>query len=96
MCFGMKVHVVVDVNPRAVHTFEITAANESDINVLPKLLRDEDKVILDDASYTSGEYKRRSRQLEIRWCVQDKHKPNQNLWGTRRSVTGSISQSGHG
>jgi IS5 family transposase len=37
--FGMKVHVGADVDSGAVHTVEITAANEADINVLPKLLR---------------------------------------------------------
>ncbi|MER0172162.1 MAG: IS4/IS5 family transposase, partial [Nitrosomonas sp.] len=52
---------------------------EADINVLPKLLRAEDEVIFGDAGYASDEYKRGSRQLGIRWCVQDKRKPGQNL-----------------
>lgn len=45
----MKVHVGTDVDSGAVHMVEITAANESDINVLPKLLRTEDEVIFGDA-----------------------------------------------
>jgi IS5 family transposase len=77
--FGMKVHVGADVDSGAVHTVEITAADEADINVFPKLLRAEDEVIFGDAGYTSDEYKRGSRQLGIRWCVQDKRKPGQNL-----------------
>ena len=77
--FGMKVHVGADVDCGAVHTVEITAAHEADINVLPKLLRAEDEVIFGDAGYASDEYKRGSRQLGIRWCVQDKRKPGQNL-----------------
>ncbi|MBS0423887.1 MAG: transposase [Proteobacteria bacterium] len=76
---GMKVHVGADVDSGAVHSVEITAANEADINILPKLLRAEDEVIFGDAGYTSDEYKRGSRQLGIRWCVQDKRKPGQNL-----------------
>jgi len=37
------------VDSGAVHSVEITAANEADINVLPKLLRVEDEVIFGDA-----------------------------------------------
>lgn len=77
--FGMKIHVGADVDSGAVHTVEVTAANEADISILPKLLRAEDKVIFGDAGYASDEYKRGSRQLGIRWCVQDKRKSGQNL-----------------
>ena len=77
--FGMKVHIGADVDSGAVHTVKVTAANEADIAILPKLLRAEDGVIFGDAGYTSDEYKRGSRQLGIRWCVQDKRKPGQNL-----------------
>ncbi len=45
-----------------------------------KLLRAEDEVILSDAGYTSDE----SRQLGIRWCVQDKRKPGRNLSGSQK------------
>ncbi|MBP6368209.1 MAG: hypothetical protein KBA82_10390 [Nitrosomonas sp.] len=48
---------------------------------MPKLLRAEDEVVFGDAGYISDEYKRGSRQLGIRWCVQDKRKPGQNLLG---------------
>jgi len=41
-----------------------------DINILPKLLRAEDKVIFGDASYTSDEYKRGARQLRILACAR--------------------------
>ena len=59
----MKIHVGADVDSGAVHTVEVTAANEADINLLPKLLRPEDEVIFADAGYTSDEYKRGSRKL---------------------------------
>ncbi|HTJ54400.1 MAG TPA: transposase [Nitrosospira sp.] len=44
----------------AVHSVTVTAANEADINVLPKLLREQDEVIFGDAGYTGDEYKRKS------------------------------------
>ena len=56
-------HIGADINSGAVHTVEITAANEADINVIPKLLRAEDEVIFGDAGYASDEYKRGSRQF---------------------------------
>ena len=77
--FGMKVQVGADVDSGAVHSVAVTAANEADIDVLPQLLRAEDEVIFGDAGYSSDEYKRGSRQLGIRWCVQDKRKPGHNL-----------------
>ena len=77
-------HEGADVDLEAVHTVEVTVANEADINVLPKLLRVEDDVIFSDAGCTSDEYKRGSRQLGIRWCVQDKLKPVQSLRGSQK------------
>ncbi|MDE2388327.1 MAG: transposase [Betaproteobacteria bacterium] len=37
-----------------------------------------------DAGYASDEYERGSRQLGMRWCVQDKRKPGQNLSGSQK------------
>jgi IS5 family transposase len=82
--FGMKIHVGADVDSGAVHSVEVTAANEADINALPKLLRAEDEVIFGDAGYTSDEYKRGSRRLGIRWCAQDKRKPGQMLSASQK------------
>lgn len=82
--FGMKIHVGADVDSGAVHSVEVTPANEADITLLPKLLRPEDGVIFADAGYTSDEYKRGSRKLGLRWCVQDKHKAGRNLSSSQR------------
>ena len=82
--FGMKMHIGADVDSGAVHSVAITAANEADIKVLPKLLREQDEVIFGDAGYTSEEYKRGPRKLGIRWCVQDKRKPGQNLSASQK------------
>ena len=82
--FGMKIHVGADVDSGAVHSVEVTSANEADINLLPKLLRPEDEVIFADAGYTSDEYKRGSRKLGLRWCVQDKRKAGQALSSSQK------------
>ena len=95
--FGMKVHVGADVDCEVVHTVEITAANEADINVLPKLLRSEDEVIFGDARATpvmntngahdSGEYA---------GACKTNASPDRISREARRSVTGSILRSVHG
>jgi len=82
--FGMKVHVGADVNSGAVHSVTVTPANRADIDELPRLLRADDEVVFADASYTSDEYKRGARRLGIRWCVNDKRKPKQNLSNSQR------------
>ena len=69
--FGMKIHVGADVNSGAAHSVTVTAANIADIQELPKLLRDDDQVIFADAGYTSDDYKKGSRHLGLRWCVND-------------------------
>ncbi|MBD3766273.1 MAG: IS5 family transposase [Rhodobacterales bacterium] len=73
--FGMKIHIGADVDSGAAHTVTVTAANEADINQLPKLLRASDQVIFGDAGYSSDEYKRGARALGIHWKVNDKRKP---------------------
>ena len=37
--FGMKIHIGTDANSNMIHSATVTAANEADINELPKLLR---------------------------------------------------------
>jgi len=82
--FGMKIHIGADVNSGAVHTVTTTAANVADITELPKLLRENDRVIFADAGYTSDEYRRGARHLGIRWCVNDKRKPGKNLSSSQK------------
>lgn len=73
--FGIKVHIGADVNSGAVHSVTTTAANLADITELPNLRREDDQVIFAGAGYTSDAYKRGSRELGIRWYVNDKRKP---------------------
>jgi len=77
--FGMKIHIGADVNSGAVHSVTVTPANTADITELPKLLREDDEAVFGDAAYTSDEYKRGARHLGMRWCVNDKRKPNRKL-----------------
>jgi len=74
--FGMKVHIGTDVNSNAIHSVTVTAANVADIDELPKLLREEDKVIFADAGYTSDAYKKGARSLGMTWKVNDKRLPS--------------------
>jgi IS5 family transposase len=91
------------VDSGAVGTVEVTAANEADKKLLPKLLWPEDEVISADAGDTSDEYKRGSRKLGMRWRVQDKRKAGQGRAGqvricrrVRRSATASSPRYGRG
>lgn len=49
--FGMKCHIGVDAGSGFVHTVEATAANEHDITVAAKLIRDDDDVVYGDSGY---------------------------------------------
>jgi IS5 family transposase len=82
--FGMKIPIGADVNAGAVHTVTTTAAHVADLTELPKLLREGDRVIFADAGYTRDEYRRGARHLGIRWCVNDKRKPGNNLSSSQK------------
>lgn len=73
--FGMKIHIGSDVNSNVIHSATVTPANVPDIDEMPSLLREEDKVIYGDAGYTSRSYKRGARNLGITWKVNDKRLP---------------------
>ena len=49
----MKCHVGVDAFTGMVHTCEATSANVSDIEVAPKLLREDDEVVYGDSAYSA-------------------------------------------
>lgn len=51
--FGMKCHIGVDAFTGMVHTCEATSANVSDIEVAPKLLREDDEVVYGDSAYSA-------------------------------------------
>jgi len=50
--FGERLHVGVDAGTGCVHSVEVTAANASEREVMPLLIREEDRVVYGDAGYT--------------------------------------------
>ena len=53
--FGMKAHIGVDAGTGYVHSVAVTAANVSDIEKTPELVRDDDEVVYADAGYQGVE-----------------------------------------
>lgn len=53
--FGMIMHVGVDAGSGYVHTIEATRANEHDITVASKLIREDDEVVYSDSAYIGVE-----------------------------------------
>jgi transposase, IS5 family len=49
--FGMKCHAGVDAGSGLVRTIEVTAANEHDVTVAAKLIREDDEVVYGDSGY---------------------------------------------
>ena len=50
--FGERVHVGVDAGTGYVHSLEVTAANTSEREIVPRLIREDDHVVYGDAGYT--------------------------------------------
>ena len=53
--FGYKAHVGVDKDSGLVHTVEVTAANEHDVNMTSKLLHSEEETVGGDSGYIGAE-----------------------------------------
>ena len=53
--FGMKAHIGVDAGTGYVHSVAVTAANVSDIEKTPDLVREDDEVVYADAGYQGVE-----------------------------------------
>lgn len=53
--FGMKCHIGVDAGTGYVHSMEVTPANEHDITVASKLIREDDDVVYGDSGYIGVE-----------------------------------------
>lgn len=59
--FGARLHVGVDAGTGYIHSAELTAANGSERDVVPQLVREDDEVVYGDAGYTGM-----SKRPEIR------------------------------
>jgi len=49
--FGMKCHIGVDAGSGLIHTLEVTAANEHDVTIASRLIREDDEVVYGDSGY---------------------------------------------
>lgn len=61
--FGARLHAGVDAGTGYVHSVEVTAANTSERDSIPKLIREDDEVVYGDAGYT-GMPKRQGIQCD--------------------------------
>lgn len=86
--FGMKMHMGVDAGSGYVHSIEATPANQHDITVASKLIRDSDEVVYGDSGYIGIE-----KRAEI---SQDKNKANIDYRINRRPKNSVKKQSGIG
>jgi IS5 family transposase len=50
--FGERLHIGVDAGTGYVHSVEVTAANVSERDLVPKLIREDDQTVYGDAGYT--------------------------------------------
>ena len=83
--FGERLHIGVDAGTGYIHSIEVTAANVGERDIVPKLVREDDKVIYGDAGYCGIE--KRDEVLkdphlsEIEWRINSK-KPyrRNNAW----------------
>jgi IS5 family transposase len=50
--FGERIHVGVDAGTGYVHSLDVTAANTSEREVVPRLIREDDRIVYGDAGYT--------------------------------------------
>lgn len=70
--FGMKAHVGVDLASGLVHTVSVTDAATADITELPKLLREDDTVVLADKAYIKRDYAQAAQAAGVLWGVPEK------------------------
>lgn len=82
--FGMKIHVGMDARTGLSHKVEVTTAKEHDITVLPKLVREEDRMVFGDKGYFSDKLKREARQAGVYWGVLEKCKRGSVLSTSQR------------
>lgn len=73
--FGLKIHIGTDINTNVIHSATVTAANESDVGQMNKLLRESDQAVMADAGYTGDKHKKEARRLGKSFLVNDKRKP---------------------
>lgn len=85
--FGERLHIGVDAGTGYVHSVEVTAANVSEREVVPKLIRGEDHTVYGDAGYT-GLNKRPEFKVDIHLSVIDYRTNTRNRLHWKKQAPG--------
>lgn len=82
--FGERLHVGVDAGTGYIHSTEVTAANVSERDVVPQLIREDDEVVYGDAGYNGIEKREEIKQNQhlskIDWRVNSQKPYRKNAW----------------
>jgi len=85
--FGERLHIGVDAGTGYVHSAEVTAANVSERDIVPRLLRSDDEVVYGDAGYT-GLAKRPEIQADPHLSSIDYRTNTQNRFHRKTKAPG--------
>ena len=80
--FGYKAHIGVDKDSGIVHMVEVTGANESDVNMTPKLMNGEEEGLWGDAGYVGAE----KREDVPKTNKKGKQKQYKQVKGGRKNI----------
>lgn len=76
--FGERLHIGVDAGTGYIHSMEVTAANVSERNVVPQLVREDDEVLYGDAGYTGllkrSEFKNNPHLLAMKYRINSRNR----------------------
>jgi IS5 family transposase len=82
--FGERFHVGVDAGTGYIHSTEVTSANVGERDVVPKLIREDDKFAYGDAGYTGmekrDEIKNDPHLSKIKWRTNSQKPYRKNAW----------------
>ena len=75
--FGERIHIGVDAGSGYIHSMEVTAAHVSERDIVPELIREDDRILYGDAGYT-GLAKRPEFQEDAHLSALDHRVNNRN------------------
>lgn len=82
--FGERLHIGVDAGTGYIHSMEVTAANVSERDIVPQLVREDDEVVYGDAGYSNmqrrEEIKNDPHLSRIDWRTNQQKPYRKNKW----------------
>ena len=82
--FGERMHTGADAGTGYIHSCEVTAANVSEREVVPRLVREDDEVVYGDAGYSNihkrDEIKNDPHLSQIDWRMKVQKPYRKNVW----------------